>query len=82
MKRQEIADFIEGIRMQAGDRTFSEETLEQAAETMHTIFKNTETLDSDGVDAYLTTCLCVYILDSYEKDVDMITDIKPKGRIK
>ena len=76
--REHIKDFFEGVAAQMPARQYTEETFDRAVETLYRLFAKAEDMDKDESDAYLTTCLGVYILASYEKNDDIITDISPK----
>ena len=78
VEKQEIIDFMEGVRRQLVHKEYTDDLIEMAAETMTKIFKKASMLSDDDADAFLTTCLAVYILESYSNGGELITDISPE----
>ena len=82
-KREEIKNFFESIVCQAR-REYSEETFETAVDTMYKLFKKAEAMSKDDSDAYLTICLGLYMMESFESaiaaDVHLVTGVKPKKK--
>jgi len=76
--KERIRDFLEGISSQIIDRKYTEETFELASNTLYKIFNKAESMSEEDANAYLTTCIGVYLLASFEKDDDKIIDISPK----
>ncbi len=76
-KKEEVKDFFEGVTQQM-DKQYSKEAFDNAVDTMYTLFKRAENMNSEDVDSYITTCLGVYILDSFKKNDHIITDIMPE----
>lgn len=77
-KKEEVKDFFEGVTQQMS-KQYSKETFDNAVDTMYKLFKRAENMSSEDVDSYLTTCLGVYILDSFENSDYIITDIMPEN---
>lgn len=59
---------------------YEDEHIELAIDTIFKIFKTASTMSEEDADSYLTTCLGVYILDSFSGHPDdgVITNIKPR----
>ena len=80
-KKEEIKNFFESIACQAS-REYSEETFETAVDTMYKLFMKAEDMSKADADAYLTICLGLYMMESFESaiaaDVHLVTGVKPK----
>jgi hypothetical protein len=76
-KKEQIKNFIEGLVHQAG-RNYSPETIEAVEERFFAMFALAEDMDEDAADTYLTHCLGIYMLESYETSDMWITKIEPR----
>ena len=74
-QKEDIRNFFEGIISQSC-REFTEEVFDAAVDAMYQIYTQAENMDKDNADMFLTTCLGLYMIESFENGVDRVT-IKP-----
>ena len=74
-RKEDIKNFFEGIISQS-HREYTEEVFDAAVDAMYQIYTQAEDMDKDNTDMFLTTCLGLYMIESFENGVDRIT-IKP-----
>ena len=76
-KKEGIKDFFVCLRSQAR-KEYSDETFELAIDVFFKIFDIAESMSDDDADSYLTACLGLYMLESFENgDGDLLIGIKP-----
>ena len=82
-KKEEIRNFFESIVCQAS-REYSEEAFETAVDTMYKLFIRAEDMSKAAAAAYLTMCLGLYMMESFESaiaaDVHLVTGVKPRNK--
>jgi len=74
-RKEGIRDFFESIISQSR-REFTEEVFDAAVDAMYDIFMQANTMNKDNADMFLTTCLGLYMIESFENGAEMVT-IKP-----
>jgi hypothetical protein len=76
--KQAVEDFLAGIiTQQKNGREWPESLFKQAVDTMYNMYDRADTMSKDDADAYITTCLGVYLLETFYNSDNVITDIKP-----
>ena len=76
-KKEDLRNFFKGITSQS-HREYTEEVFEAAVDAMYDIFIQANAMSKDDCDMYLTTCLGLYMIESFENGDEMVTGIKPK----
>ena len=75
---QEVLNFYSGITNQITDVEYTEDVLNEAVKTISAIVKRADTMHRDEASSYITTCLGLYIIESFRTADNLITDIEPK----
>ena len=76
-QKEDIRNFFEGIVSQSR-REFTEEVFDTAVDAMYDLYVQARSMDKNDADMFLTTCLGLYMIESFENGVDMVT-IKPRS---
>ena len=76
-QKEDIRNFFEGIISQS-PREFDEEVFDAAVDAMYEIYVQAGEMDKSDADMYLTTCLGLYMIESFQNGTEMVT-IKPRS---
>jgi len=79
LRKQECKNFFEGITRNAR-KNYEPGTVEAAEECFYDIFTTAETMSNEDADAFLSTCLGLFILESYSTSNERIGKITPKEK--
>jgi len=64
-QKEDIKNFFEGITSQSR-REFTKEVFDAAVDAMYDIFIQAEKMSKNDADMFLTTCLGLYMIESFE----------------
>ena len=79
LRKQQCENFFEGITRQAR-KNYAPETVEAAEECFYDLFTTAETMSNEDADTYLSTCLGLFILESYSTSNERIGKVTPKEK--
>jgi len=77
LRKQQCKNFFEGITRNAR-KNYEPEAVEAAEECFSDLFATAETMSNEDADAYLSTCLGLFILESYSTSNERIGKVTPK----